>query len=121
MSSKLGILWKDPALWVVGKNCHLETIVCPDCGSIETATVLHTHPEFCRMHQCDVCKKYIGQFRWRLVAQPLDAPGEVADTPAPSIEGEGSAVAGGQLAAPPLDGKPTPPYRPAVGVQSSLF
>lgn len=111
MSSKLGILWKDPARWVVGKNCHLETIACPDCGSIETATVLHTVPEFCRMHQCDGCGKYIGKFRWRLVTPPLDAPGEVTAAPAHGIEGEGAAGVGEPLAAPPL----------LAGVQSSLF
>lgn len=63
-------------MWVIGKNCHLENIECPRCGSIETAYVLHTHPEFCRMHKCGQCGVYIGPFRWKLAAAQVgaDAP-----------------------------------------------
>lgn len=88
--SKIGILWNDPARWVVGKNCHLETIVCPGCGGIEAATVLHTAPEFLRLHRCGGCGKLIGSDRWRLAAAATgpatgspSVPGASAATPTP--------------------------------------
>ncbi len=116
---KIGILWSDPALWVIGKTCHLETIVCPNCGSLETAYVLHCHlngkPCFHRMHQCDQCGKYIGPFRWKLAAPPADVPGEAATLP--GIKGEGQSGASEQNAAPVVapPGTATTPANVAPG------
>lgn len=78
---KIGILWNEPGRWVLGKNCHLETISCHRCGSIETATVLHGRPEMLRFHQCGNCGRLIGADGWRLA----DLPGENLPDRAPVV------------------------------------
>lgn len=61
-----GLLWSLPEMWEVGKNCHLEKIVCQYCQSLETACVLHTQGEPLRSHLCQRCGGYISAARWKL-------------------------------------------------------
>jgi hypothetical protein len=42
---------------------HHEDIICPQCGSIERATVKHTRPFFSYVHECG-CGKIIGESEW---------------------------------------------------------
>lgn len=65
MKTRLGIVWTFHD-WKPGKNCHLETLLCPGCGHLQTATVPHTKPEPYRLHRCGHCGCLIGWERWRV-------------------------------------------------------
>jgi len=56
---------------------HLETIRCPNCGAIRTATVQHTYPFWMFVHHCDECDYNITDSEWERV-----------DTQAPPAGGE---------------------------------
>lgn len=50
-------------------NCksHKETIVCPECISIQEATVYHTEPFITAVHECSECKCIIMESEWQRV------------------------------------------------------
>ena len=60
---------------------HHETILCPNCGREQTATVQHTVPFWTRIHNCD-CGYTIMESEWEQVET---APADRADS-----NGEGS-------------------------------
>ena len=62
-------------------SSHLETIICPNCGREQTATVQHTNPWWTRIHNCD-CGYTIMESEWE---QVCPAPVDRADS-----NGEGS-------------------------------
>lgn len=99
---KIGILWSEPERWQIGKNCHLENIICPTCESVQTAWVLHGHlngqPDFHRMHLCDECGKYIGPFRWRLAADQPAADRGGCQAAAMASGAEPVGIEAGQMA-----------------------
>lgn len=43
---------------------HEEKIVCPNCGSIESATVVHTEPWWMYAHICSKCEYQILESEW---------------------------------------------------------
>lgn len=43
---------------------HEEKIICPNCGSIETATVKHTIPWWTYFHICSKCENTIMESEW---------------------------------------------------------
>ena len=43
---------------------HQETILCPECGSIENATVEHTEPWYTYIHNCKNCDFIIMESDW---------------------------------------------------------
>lgn len=43
---------------------HEEKIICPNCGSIETATVKHTVPWWMYSHICSKCENIITESEW---------------------------------------------------------
>lgn len=43
---------------------HKEKIICPNCGSIETATVKHTVPWWMYFHICLKCEYAIMESEW---------------------------------------------------------
>ncbi len=50
-------------------NTYKETIICPECGSIETAFVLHTAPWYSYVHDCLKCGYTIMASDWEQVKQ----------------------------------------------------
>lgn len=44
---------------------HTEKIICPECNSIETATVKHTSPWWLYAHNCSNCGYCITESEWR--------------------------------------------------------
>lgn len=48
---------------------HEEKIICPECKSIETATVLHTFPWATFIHECSKCKYVIMESEWEKLKQ----------------------------------------------------
>lgn len=45
-------------------SSHNETIVCPACGEIQEATVLHTEPFNTYIHHCVCCGYTITESEW---------------------------------------------------------
>ena len=43
---------------------HPETIICPECGSIQEATVQHGNPFNTYIHECSVCGHIIMESDW---------------------------------------------------------
>lgn len=43
---------------------HKETIICPSCGSIEEATIIHTLPWWMYAHICSKCEYQILESEW---------------------------------------------------------
>ncbi|MFN8304045.1 MAG: hypothetical protein U0U46_16275 [Saprospiraceae bacterium] len=108
---QVGILWNDPARWVVGKNCHIETICCPRCRSLEAAHVLHTRPDFLRLHRCQRCGGFIGPDRW----QPVESADASQVSAVPAVAAHSSDAAGAPLVAAQVEAAPL------IGGQGSLF
>lgn len=52
---------------------HVEKIVCPNCQSIETATVFHTWPWRSYVHDCKQCGYTIMESEWEKA--PINAEG----------------------------------------------
>jgi C4-type Zn-finger protein len=50
---------KQPEIWH-----HQESIVCPKCQSVETATVEHTAPFWTYTHSCSKCGYLIMESEW---------------------------------------------------------
>jgi len=46
---------------------HEEVIICPKCGESQTATVLHTKPWYCYVHECKKCSYIILESEWNKV------------------------------------------------------
>jgi ribosomal protein S27E len=69
MITQIGILWTNRT-WTPGENAHFEYIECPRCKTEQTAIVLHTKPEFYRMHICTSCRRFIGAFNWKQKGRP---------------------------------------------------
>lgn len=44
---------------------HNEKIICPECGSVETATVEHTVPWYSYVHTCRGCGYVIMESEWQ--------------------------------------------------------
>lgn len=44
---------------------HTEKIICPECGSVENATVKHTAPWWLYAHNCSKCGYCITESEWR--------------------------------------------------------
>lgn len=49
---------------------HEEKIICPNCGSVETATVKHTVPWWMYAHICSKCEYYITESEWQPYKEP---------------------------------------------------
>jgi C4-type Zn-finger protein len=43
---------------------HTEQIKCPSCGTVQDATVEHTEPFYCYVHDCDKCGYTITESEW---------------------------------------------------------
>lgn len=43
---------------------HIETIICPDCESVQRAEVVHTQPWYSYVHVCDNCEYIIMESEW---------------------------------------------------------
>lgn len=50
-------------------NSHQEAIICPNCQSIEQATVEHTHPWDTYIHHCSHCQYIIMESEWEPVQE----------------------------------------------------
>ena len=46
---------------------HYEKIRCPQCGSVELATVRQTVPFWSYAHECQRCQYLIGESEWEKV------------------------------------------------------
>lgn len=46
---------------------HHETILCPECGSKELATVRHKRPWWVYLHECQNCDYVIMESEWEKV------------------------------------------------------
>ena len=44
---------------------HEEKIICPNCGSVETAVVKHTSPWWMYAHICSKCEYQITESEWQ--------------------------------------------------------
>ncbi len=51
-------------------NQHTETIVCPECETLQAATVLHSWPWWTYVHKCSHCRYIILESEWQ---RPLKA------------------------------------------------
>lgn len=50
---------------------HIETIKCPNCGSIENAQVEHTQPFYNYTHQCSKCGYIITESEWEKIREQI--------------------------------------------------
>ncbi len=46
---------------------HTEKIKCPDCGTIQDATVEHTTPFYTYLHNCEKCNFTIMESDWEVI------------------------------------------------------
>lgn len=49
------------------KKSHTEKIRCPECGTVQEATVEHTVPFYSYVHHCEKCGFIIMESEWEVV------------------------------------------------------
>lgn len=49
---------------IAALTSHNETIVCPQCETVQRAEVLHTSPWYSRVHVCTRCSYTIMESEW---------------------------------------------------------
>ena len=50
---------------------HIERIICPNCGSVQEATVEHYVPFWSYVHECENCDYVILESEWRRIKKLL--------------------------------------------------
>jgi len=49
---------------------HIEIIECPNCNSVQAATVEHTVPWWSYVHECSECGFIIMESEWNKIQEP---------------------------------------------------